>query len=105
MSSWDHVLELFPPTKRLELTDLEADYLPLYATNGFAAFFKDTCCIFALFQTPAIWCEGVGTLWRFTSDNTELVERKFRYLVSHLDEVKDFNIISGTATFQHKQIK
>ena len=54
MSSWDHVLELFPPTKRLELTDLEADYLPLYATNRFAAFFKDTCCIFALFQTPAI---------------------------------------------------
>jgi len=77
MSSWENVLNNFPLEDRLELTDEEQAYIPVYATNAFATNYKDTRCLFALFQEPAIWCKGIGTIWKFTSDNTELTTRKF----------------------------
>ena len=77
MTSWEIILDLFPQEKRLELTNLEEDYLPVYTTQTFAASYKDTRCIFAYFVQSAIWCKGIGNIWQFTSDNTELVLRKF----------------------------
>jgi len=105
MTSWQHILDNFPPKDQLELTEEEQAYIPVYATNTFAADYKDTRCLFALFQEPAIWCEGVGTIWKFTSDNTELTTRKFQFLISHLDEVENFNFVQQTATYNGKQIK
>ena len=105
MTSWETILELFPQEQRLELTNLEEDYLPVYATQAFAAYYKDTRYIFALFVQAAIWCEGIGSVWRFTSDNAELVTRKFRYLVHHLDEVENFDFVLCTAQFHGEQIK
>jgi len=105
MTSWQTILDNFPTEDQLELTEEEQAYIPVYTTNAFAADYKDTRCLFALFQEPAIWCKGIGTTWRFTSDNAELVTRKFRFLVSHLDEVKDFDFIQRTATYNGKQIK
>jgi len=80
-------------------------YIPVYATNAFAADYNDTRCLFARFQEPAIWCKGIGTTWKFASDNTELVTRKFRFLVSHLDKVENFDFVQRTATYNGKQIK
>jgi len=77
MSSWETILDNFPLENQLELTKEEQAYIPVYATNAFAVDYKDTRCLFALFQIPAIWCKGVGTIWKFTSDNTELTTRKF----------------------------
>ena len=105
MTSWEIILDLFPQDKQLELTKLEEDYLPVYATQAFAAYYKDTRCIFAYFVQSAIWCEGIGNIWQFTSDNTELVPRKFRYLVHHLDKVENFDFVLRTAQFHGKQIK
>jgi len=93
MTSWQHILDNFPPKDQLELTEEEQVYIPVYATNAFAADYKDTRCLFALFQEPAIWCKGVGTIWKFTSDNTELTTRKFRFLISHLDKVDHFDFV------------
>ena len=105
MTSWEIILDLFPQDQRLELTDLEKDYLPIYATEAFAADYKDVRCIFAYFVQSAIWCKGIGSVWRFTSDNTELIPRKFRVLVHHLDEVENFDFVLCTAQFHRKQIK
>jgi len=105
MSSWESVLNNFPPELQLELTEEEQAYIPVYATDAFAADYKDTRCLFARFLTPGIWCEGVGTSWKFTSNNEALVTSKFRFLVLHLDEVDDFDFIQRTATFHGKQIK
>ena len=105
MTSWEIILDLFPQEKQLELTNLEEDYLPIYATRAFAAYYKDTRCIFAFFIQSAIWCEGIGSIWWFTSDNTELVPRKFQYLIHHLDEVENFDFVLHTAQFRGKQIK
>jgi len=77
MTSWQTILDNFPTEDQLELTEEEQVYIPVYATNAFAADYKDTRYIFALFQEPAIWCKGIGTIWKFTSDNTELTTRKF----------------------------
>ena len=63
MTSWEIILDLFPQDQRLELTDLEKDYLPIYATEAFAADYKDVRCIFAYFVQSAIWCEGIGSIW------------------------------------------
>jgi len=93
MSSWETVLSNFPPEDQLELTEEEQAYIPVYATDAFAADYKDTRCLFARFLTPGIWCEGVGTSWKFTANNEALVTRKFRFLVLHLDEVNDFDFI------------
>ena len=93
MTSWQTILDNFLPEYQLELTEEEQAYIPVYATNAFAADYKDTRCLFAQFQEPAIWCEGIGTTWRFTSDNSELTTRKFRFLISHLDKVKNFNFV------------
>jgi len=93
MSSWDIVLDNFTPEQRLDLTEPEQDYIPVYATEAFAAFYKETCCLFACFLTPGIWCEGVGSSWKFTTNNEELVTRKFRFLVLHLDKVDNFDFI------------
>jgi len=105
MTSWQTILDNFLPEYQLELTEEEQAYIPVYATNAFAADYKDTRCLFAQFQEPAIWCEGIGTTWRFTSDNSELTTRKFRFLISHLDEVKNFDFVHWTATYNDKQIK
>ena len=105
MSSWDIILDNFPPEQWLDLTEPEQDYIPVYATDTFTADYKETHCLFASFLTPGIWCEGVGTPWKFTSNNEELVTRKFRFLVLHLDEVDNFDFIQRTATFHGKQIK
>jgi len=77
MSSWDIILDNFTPAQQLDLTEPEQDYLPVYATDAFAADYDDFCCIFACFLTPGIWCKEVGTPWKFTSNNKELVTRKF----------------------------
>ena len=105
MSSWDVILDNFPPEQRLNLTEPEQDYIPVYTTNAFAADYKETRCLFACFLTPGIWCEGVGTPWKFTTNNEELATKKFRFLVLHLDEVDHFDFIRQTATFHGKQIK
>jgi len=105
MSSWENVLNNFPPEHRLELTEGEQAYIPVYATEAFAADYKETRCLFARFLTPGIWCEGVGTSWKFTSNNETLVTKKFRFLVLHLDEVDNFDFIQRTATYNNKQIK
>jgi len=105
MSSWETILDNFPPEDQLELTEEEQAYIPVYATNAFATDYKDTRCLFALFQTPAIWCKGVGTIWKFTLDNTELTTRKFQFLVQHLDKVENFDFVQQTATYNGKQIK
>ena len=105
MTSWQTILDNFPPEDQLELTEEEQVFIPVYTTNAFAADYKDTRCLFALFQEPAIWCKGVGTIWKFTSDNTELTTRKFWFLISHLDEVEQFNFVQRTATYNGKQIK
>jgi len=105
MTSWQTILDNFPPKDQLELTEEEQAYIPVYATNTFTADYKETRCLFARFQEPAIWCEGLGTIWKFTSDNSELVPRKFRFLISHLDKVEQFNFIQRTATYNNKQIK
>jgi len=93
MSSWETILNNFPPEDQLELTEEEQVYIPVYATDAFAADYKDTRCLFAHFLTPGIWCEGVGTPWKFTANNEALVTRKFRFLVLHLDKVNDFDFI------------
>ena len=77
MSSWEIILDNFPPENQLELTEEEQAYILVYTTNAFAADYTDTRYLFALFQAPAIWYKGVGTIWKFTSDNTELTTRKF----------------------------
>jgi len=105
MTSWQTILGNFPTEDQLELTEKEQMYIPVYTTNAFAMDYKDTRCLFALFQEPAIWCEGVGTPWKFTADNTDLTTRKFQFLVSHLNEVENFDFIQGTATYNGKQIK
>jgi len=105
MSSWETILDNFPPEDQLELTEEEQAYMPVYTTNAFAADYKDTRCLFALFQTLAIWCKGVGTIWKFTSDNTELTTRKFQFLVQHLDKIENFDFIQQTTTYNNKQIK
>jgi len=105
MSSWEIILDNFPPENQLELTEEEQAYIPVYTTNAFATDYKDTRCLFALFITPAIWCKGVGTIWKFTSDNTELLAKKFRFLVHYLDKVENFDFIQQTATYNNKQIK
>jgi len=105
MSSWQIILDNFLPEDQFELTEEEQAYILVYATNAFAADHKDTRCLFALFQEPAIWCKGVGTIWKFTSDNSELTTRKFRFLVSHLDKVEHFNFVQRTATYNSKQVK
>ena len=105
MSSWEIILENFPPENQLELTEQEQVYIPVYATKAFAADYKDTRCLFALFLTPAIWCKGIDTVWWFTLDNKELTSRKFQFLVKHLEEVKNFDFVLQTATFHDKQIK
>ena len=88
MTSWEIILDLFPQEKRLELTSLEEDYLPVYATQAFAAYYKETRCIFAYFVQSAIWCEGIGNIWRFTSDNTELIPRSFDILFTILTKLR-----------------
>ena len=93
MSSWEDVLNNFPPEHRLELTEEERAYIPVYATEAFAADYKETRCLFARFLTPGIWCEGIGTSWKFTLNNKALITHKFRFLVLHLDEVDDFDFI------------
>jgi len=105
MTSWQTILNNFPTKDQLELTEEEQAYIPVYATNAFATDYKDTRCLFALFQEPAIWCKGIGTAWRFTSDNAELVTRKFQFLVSHLDKVENFDFVQQTTTYNSKQIK
>ena len=105
MSSWENVLNNFPPEHRLELTEEEQAYIPVYATDAFAADYKETRCLFARFLTPGIWCEGVETPWKFTTNNEALVIHKFRFLILHLDEVNNFDFIQRTATFHGKQIK
>ena len=105
MSSWETILDNFPPENQLELTEEEQAYIPVYTTNPFAADYKGTRCLFALFQTPAIWCKGVGTMWKFTLDNTELTTRKFWFLVQNLNEVENFDFIQWTPTYNGKQIK
>jgi len=105
MSSWDTILDNFTPEQQLDLTEPEQDYIPVYATEAFAAYYNETRCLFARFLTPGIWCEGVGTPWKFTANNNELTTRKFRFLVLHLDKVNNFNFIHRTATFHGKQIK
>jgi len=105
MSSWENVLNNFPPKEQLELTEEEQAYIPVYTTDTFAADYKETRCLFARFLTPGIWCEGVGTPWNFTANNKTLVTEKFRFLVLHLDEVNDFDFIQRTATYHNKQIK
>jgi len=105
MTSWQTILDNFPTEDQLELTEEEQVYIPVYATNAFAADYKDTRCLFARFQEPAIWCKGIGTIWKFTSDNTELTTRKFRFLISHLNEVENFDFVLRTATYNDKQIK
>jgi len=105
MSSWENILNNFLPEDQLELTEEEQAYIPVYTTDAFAADYKNTRCLFARFLTPGIWCEGVGTSWKFTANNEALVTRKFRFLILHLDEVNDFDFIQCTATFHNKQIK
>jgi len=105
MSSWETILDNFPPEERLDLTTPEQDYIPVYATDAFTAYYKEIRCLFAHFLTPGIWCEGVGTPWKFTANNKILGTRKFRFLVLHLDEVNDFDFIQRSATFHGKQIK
>ena len=105
MSSWETILELFPPEQQFELTDKEKDYIPIYASNAFTADYKDTRCIFALFVDSAIWCKGIGNIWRYTSNNEELLPRKFWFLVNHLDKVEDFDFVLWTAHFYRKEIK
>jgi len=105
MSSWEIILDNFLLEQRLQLTELEEAYIPVYATEAFAAHYKETRCLFARFLTPGIWCEGVGTTWKFTSNNKALSTRKFRFLVFHLDKVNDFDFIQRTATFHGKDIK
>jgi len=105
MTLWQTILDNFPTKDQLELTEEEQAYIPVYATNTFAADYKDTRCPFALFQEPAIWCKEVGTIWKFTSDNSELTTRKFRFLISHLDEVENFDFVQQTTTYNGKQIK
>ena len=105
MTSWEIILDLFPQEQQLSLTNKEQDYLPVYVTNAFAAIYKDTRCIFALFVQSAIWCKGPQDIWQFTSDNKELLPSKFRYLVHHLDKVEDFDFVLCTAQFHGKQIK
>jgi len=105
MTSWQTILDNFPTEDQLELTEEEWAYIPVYATNAFAADYKDTRCLFARFLEPAIWCKGTGTIWNFTSDNSELTTRKFRFLISHLDEVENFDFVQRTATYNNKQIK
>jgi len=105
MTSWQIILDNFPTEDQLELTEEEQTYIPVYATNAFAANYKDTRCHFARFLEPAIWCKGIGTSWNFTTDNSELTTRKFRFLISHLDEVDNFDFIQRTTTYNNKQIK
>ena len=105
MSSWEEILENFPEENHFELTKDEQAYIPVYATKAFAADYKDTRCLFALFQTSPIWCKGVGITWKFTSNNADLVTKEFRFLVQHLDEVENFDFIQQTATYNGKQIK
>jgi len=105
MSSWEEICKNFPEENHSELTEDEQAYIPVYATQAFAADYKDTRCLFALFQSAPIWCKGVGTTWKFTSNNTDLITRKFRFLVQHLDEVENFDFIQWTATYNGKQIK
>jgi len=105
MSSWETILNNFLPEDQLELTEEEQAYIPVYATDAFAADYKDTRCLFARFLTPGIWCEGVGTSWKFTANNEALITRKFRFLVLHLDKVNNFDFIQRTATYNNKQIK
>jgi len=93
MSSWDVILDNFTPKEQLDLTEPEQDYIPVYATDTFAAHYKETHCLFAWFLTPGIWCEGVGTPWKFMANNDTLETRKFRFLVLHLDEVDNFDFI------------
>ena len=118
--SCDGSCDRFPRSHVLEITWLELGLgavitrlvlvewvLGLFG-NAFlvgASFACNTRCIFTYFVQSAIWCEGIGSIWRFTLDNTELVPRKFRYLVHHLDEVKNFDFVLCTAQFHGKQIK
>jgi len=64
MSSWETILNNFPSKDQLELTEEEQAYIPVYATNAFAADYKETRCLFARFLTPGIWCKGVEIVLR-----------------------------------------
>ena len=77
MSSWESVLDNFPSELQLELTEEEQAYIPVYATDAFAADYKETRCLFARFLIPAIWCKGIETPWKFTLNNEALVTHKF----------------------------
>jgi len=54
MSLWEIILDNFSLEQQLQLTEPEEAYIPVYATEAFAAHYKETRCLFARFLTPGV---------------------------------------------------
>ena len=103
MTKWEEIYNKYPT--KLHPTEQEADTLPVALHHWFVANDQGERVRFAKFHDRCIWNVNPDGPWVDFHSNEPVSREAIRELLPHIDEVDDFNIYTGEATYNNKDIR
>ena len=103
MNLWEQCKSQFA-TKFL-LTKEEQEHVPAIYHNTFAANNKGNRVLFGAFSTYTTYSERPGHSWRYLDNGENVTASVLAVLVSHKDQIKEFDMFQGTALYRDRFIK
>jgi len=103
MTLWDEIYNKYPT--KLYPTKEEAETLPVALCNWFVANDQGERVRFAQFHNRCIWNVDPEQPWIDFHLNKPITKEEILELIPYINEVTDFNIYTGEAKYNNKDIR
>jgi len=102
MIFWEKVLLKYP--MKLQPSEEDAKYLPIVFKEWFIAYDQGERVIFAQLHNNCMWNIPPSKTWTNYDTNKDIPLETLTDLVPYIHQVNDFNLYTGTAKFNNKDI-
>jgi len=102
MIFWEKVLLKYPT--KLQATEEDTEHLPIIFSERFVAYDQGERVIFARLHHNCVWSIPPSKTWTDFDTNKDIPLETLLDVVPYLDQVTDFNLYTGRAKYNNKDI-
>ena len=102
MSKWESIYNKYPT--KLHPTEVETETLPVALLHWFVANDQGERVQFTKFHDRCIWNVNPDGPWVDFHSNEPVSREAIQELIPHINEVVDFDIYTGVAKYNNKEI-
>jgi len=102
MIFWEKVLLKYPT--KLQATEEDAEHLPIVFSEWFVAYNQGERVIFARLHHNCVWSVPPSKTWTDFDTSKDVPLETLLDLVPYLDQVTNFNLYTGKAKYNNKDV-